>query len=314
MSSHEPVLLKEVVSGLNLKEKSIVVDLTLGRGGHSSEMLKIIKKGHLYAFDQDKDAIEASRPVLASVGSNFTLVHANFVNLKDNLDYLGVTKVDAILLDLGVSSPQLDEGGRGFSYRYDAPLDMRMDQENNFLTAEIVVNTYSLQELTRIFRDYAESKFAGRIAYNIVKARADKPIRTTFELVEIIKKSLPAKELAKKGHPAKTLFQAIRIVVNNELGVLEKCLLQALDVLGNGGRLAVISFHSLEDRIVKNAFKLVTVENNAHRMPSKHPSQNDGPSYELVNRKVIVATEEENTRNPRATSAKLRIIERKRGN
>ena len=145
MSSHEPVLLNEVVSGLNLKENSIVVDLTLGRGGHSSEMLKIIKKGHLYAFDQDKDAIEASRSVLASVRNNFTLIHANFVNLKDNLDYLGVTKVDAILLDLGVSSPQLDEGGRGFSYRYDAPLDMRMDQENNFLTAEIVFNTNSLQ-------------------------------------------------------------------------------------------------------------------------------------------------------------------------
>jgi len=188
-----------------------------------------------------------------------------------------------------------------------------MDQEHNHLTAEIVVNTYSLQELTKIFREYAESKFAGRIAYNIVKTRELKPIRTTFELVEVIKKSLPAKELSKKGHPAKTIFQALRIVVNNELEVLENCLGQALELLAVNGRIAVISFHSLEDRIVKIIFKNVTSNDNGRRSPLRHPSEELGPSYQLVNRKVIIASEEENMSNPRASSAKLRIIERKRG-
>lgn len=312
MNEHAPVLLEEVLSGLNLKKDSIIVDMTLGRAGHSSEILRRIPNGHLYAFDQDSVAIESSRVVLNKIATNFTLIHANFVTLKDNLEYLHVSSVDGMLLDLGVSSPQFDQAGRGFSYRFDAPLDMRMDQENNHLTAEIVVNTYSLQELTRIFRDYAESKFAGRIAFNITKAREVKPIRTTFELVEIIKKSLPAKELSKKGHPAKTIFQALRIVVNNELEVLEKCLVQALDLLAVNGRIAVISFHSLEDRIVKIIFKNVTTETNVHG-PLRHPSEELGPEFALVNRKVIVASEEENERNPRATSAKLRIIERKRG-
>lgn len=313
MSNHQPVLLHEVVTGLNLTPNSIVVDLTLGRGGHSKEILKLIPDGHLYGFDQDQVALQESRPILESAGFNFTLIHANFMNVRDNLAFLGVNKVNAFLLDLGVSSPQFDEGSRGFSYRYDAPLDMRMDQKNNYLTAEIVVNSYSIGELTRIFRDYAESKFAGRIAKNIVTARAKKPIRTTFELVDIIKQSLPAKELAKKGHPAKTIFQALRIVVNDELTALEKCLVQALDLLSTNGRLAVISFHSLEDRIVKNIFKKVTQEPSG-RAPLKHPSQVSGPIYELVNRKVIVATDQEILDNPRATSAKLRIIERKRGN
>lgn len=312
MSEHAPVLLQEVLEGLNLKEDAIVVDMTLGRAGHSSEILKRIPAGHLYAFDQDIIAIDASREVLEKIGTNFTLIHANFVTLKDNLDYLKVNKVDAMLLDLGVSSPQFDQASRGFSYRFDAQLDMRMDQENNHLTAEIVVNTYSLQELTRIFRDYAESKFASRIAYNIVKFRETKQIRTTFELVDIIKKSLPAKELSKKGHPAKTIFQALRIVVNNELEVLEKCLAQALELLAVNGRIAVISFHSLEDRIVKIIFKNVTTEHNV-RGPLRHPSEEVGPEFALVNRKVIVASAEENERNPRASSAKLRIIERKRG-
>jgi len=313
VNSHEPVLLNEVLEGLNLKENSIVVDMTLGRGGHSSEILKHIPKGHLYTFDQDSVALVESRPRLEKIATNFTLIHSNFVNLKDNLEYLNVTSVDAMLLDLGVSSPQFDEAGRGFSYRYDALLDMRMDQERNHLTAEIVVNTYSLQELTKIFREYAESKFAGRIAYNIVKTREVKPIRTTFELVEVIKKSLPAKELSKKGHPAKTIFQALRIVVNNELEVLENCLGQALELLAVNGRIAVISFHSLEDRIVKIIFKNVTSNDNGRRSPLRHPSEEVGPSYQLVNRKVIIASEQENMSNPRASSAKLRIIERKRG-
>jgi len=313
VSEHEPVLLGEVLEGLNLKKNSIVVDLTLGRAGHSSEILKRIPNGHLYAFDQDIAAIESSKATLEQIGTNFTLIHANFVNLKDNLEYLKVDKVDAMLLDLGVSSPQFDQAGRGFSYRYDAVLDMRMDQDHNHLTAEIVINTYSIQELSRIFREYAENKFAGRIAYNIVKAREVKPIRTTFELVDIIKKSLPAKELAKKGHPAKTIFQALRIVVNNELEVLEKCLVQALDLLSVNGRIAVISFHSLEDRIVKIIFKNITTDNSGRRGPLRHPSEELGPSFQLVNRKIIIASEEENIRNPRATSAKLRIIERKRG-
>ncbi len=313
MNSHEPVLLEEVLSGLNLHSAARVVDLTLGRAGHSSEILKRIPQGHLYGFDQDIVAINQSKARLDAIAKNYTLIHNNFVNVKDSLDYLGVNKVDAILLDLGVSSPQFDEAGRGFSYRYDAQLDMRMDQDYNHLTAEIIVNTYSLQELTRIFRDYAESKYAGRIAFNIVKARELKPIRTTFELVDIIKKSLPAKELSKKGHPAKTIFQALRIVVNNELDVLEKCLVQALDLLDINGRLAVISFHSLEDRIVKIIFKNITTDHHGRRGPSRHPSEEVGPEFALVNRKVIVATPEENQRNPRATSAKLRIIERKRG-
>lgn len=313
VNSHAPVLLDECIEGLNLKANSVAVDYTLGRAGHSSEILKRIPKGHLYAFDQDKEALVSSRERLEQISKNFTLIHANFVNAKDNLNYLGVKGVDAILIDLGVSSPQLDQAERGFSYRFDSVLDMRMDQENNHLTAEIVVNTYSLQELTRIFRDYAESKYAGKIAYNIVKSRELKPIRTTFELVDIIKKSLPAKELAKKGHPAKTIFQAIRIVVNDELNILEKSLTEALELLNVNGRLAVITFHSLEDRIVKSVFKKYTVESTSRRAPSRHPSEEVGPKFALVNRKVITASQYELENNPRSSSAKLRIIERKRG-
>lgn len=313
MNSHAPVMLEEVIEGLNLHTNSIAVDYTLGRAGHSSKILTIIKQGHLYAFDQDKEALVSSKERLDQIGKNFTLIHANFVNAKDNLNYIGVKGVDAILIDLGVSSPQLDQAERGFSYRFDSVLDMRMDQDNNHLTAEIVVNTYSLQELTKIFRDYAESKFAGKIAYNIVKHREVKPIRTTFELVDIIKKSLPAKELAKKGHPAKTIFQALRIVVNNELGILEKSLTEALELLNVSGRLAVITFHSLEDRIVKQVFKNYTTESTSRRTPTRHPSEEVGPEFALVNRKVITASQFELDNNPRSSSAKLRIIERKRG-
>ncbi len=313
MSSHAPVLLNEVIEGLNLSSKSIALDYTLGRGGHSAEILKIIQNGHLYAFDQDIEAIEQSKTRLSEIGANFTIIHTNFINAKDNLEYLNVTGVDAILIDLGVSSPQFDEGSRGFSYRFDSNLDMRMDQDHNHLTAEIVVNTYSLQALTKIFRDYAESKFAGKIAYNIIKAREVQPIRTTFQLVDIIKKSLPARELSKKGHPAKTIFQALRIVVNNELNILENSLKDALDLLNINGRLAVITFHSLEDRIVKQIFKAATIESTSRRAPLRHPSEEVGPEFALVNRKVITASLEELAQNPRASSAKLRIIERKRG-
>lgn len=314
MYSHTPILLDQIISALNLKEDSIAVDLTLGRAGHASEILKRIPHGHLYAFDQDIDAISQSRSRLEEIGTNFTLIHDNFTTLLDNLTFLNVKQVDAIIMDLGVSSPQLDAGERGFSYRYDSRLDMRMDQTRNFLTAEIVVNTYSLQRLSKIFKEYGESKFAYKIAKNIIKAREEKTIETTFELVEIIKKSLPAKELNKKGHPAKTIFQAIRIEVNDELNKLKTSLTQALQILANDGILAVLTFHSLEDRIVKNIFKDKTVKVVTRRTPMLMPSKDDGLEYELVNRKVIIADEEEIINNPRSTSAKLRIIKRKRGN
>lgn len=314
MYSHTPILLDQIISALNLKEDSIAVDLTLGRAGHASEILKRIPHGHLYAFDQDIDAICQSRSRLEEIGTNFTLIHDNFTTLLDNLTFLNVKQVDAIIMDLGVSSPQLDAGERGFSYRYDSRLDMRMDQTRNFLTAEIVVNTYSLQRLSKIFKEYGESKFAYKIAKNIIKAREEKTIETTFELVEIIKKSLPAKELNKKGHPAKTIFQAIRIEVNDELNKLKTSLTQALQILANDGILAVLTFHSLEDRIVKNIFKDKTVKVVTRRTPMLMPSKDDGLEYELVNRKVIIADEEEIINNPRSTSAKLRIIKRKRGN
>ena len=243
MGKHIPVLLKETITGLNIKPDGIYVDLTLGRGGHSGEILKKLQKGHLYGVDQDEVAIEESRRYLETISNNFTLIHKNFSHLDEILEENQVEYVDGILMDLGVSSPQFDEGDRGFSYREDARLDMRMDQRNP-LTAYDIVNSYSLDEIFRILRDYGEEKFAYSIAKNIVKARETKPIETTFQLVEIIKKSKPMKELAKAGHPAKQSFQALRIAVNDELNVLTIALNKALKALRpHGGRLAVITFH-----------------------------------------------------------------------
>lgn len=303
---HIPVLLNEVIDGLNIKKDGIYVDLTLGRGGHSEQILKRLDGGLLIGVDQDETAIKESDERLAKVGKNYRLIRSNFVNIDEILEKLNITKVDGVLMDLGVSSPQFDDISRGFTYRYDTTLDMRMDQRNE-LTAKAVVNNYSLQELTRVFREYGEEKFAYQIAKNIVKEREKKVIETTFELVEIIKMSKPMKELKKAGHPAKQVFQALRIEVNDELNVLKKTLNKVVVLLNKGGRLAVISFHSGEDRIVKQIFKsLTTLEGD----------RLDGPSlkktcdYKLVNNKVIKPSESELESNHRAQSSKLRIIER----
>ena len=308
MGKHIPVLLNETIAGLSIKPDGIYVDLTLGRGGHSGEILKRLTKGHLYGVDQDQEAIDESQKYLETISKNFTIIRRNFSHLDKILQEENIEYADGILMDLGVSSPQFDEGERGFSYREDAPLDMRMDQRQS-LTAYDVVNKYSLDEIFKILRDYGEEKFAYSIAKNIVKAREEKPIKTTFELVDIIKKSKPMKELAKAGHPAKQSFQALRIAVNDELNVLEIALRKALKALRpHGGRLAVITFHSLEDRIVKNIFKDAAVsEGNRFNIPI--PSEEK--EYQLVTRKPIVASEEELEINHRSASAKLRIIERK---
>ena len=308
MGKHIPVLLNETITGLNIKPDGIYVDLTLGRGGHSGEILKQLQKGHLYGVDQDEVAIEESGRYLETISNNFTLIRKNFSFLDEIMKDNDIEYADGILMDLGVSSPQFDEGDRGFSYREDARLDMRMDQRNP-LTAYDIVNSYSLDEIFKILRDYGEEKFAYSIAKNIVKARESKPIETTFQLVEIIKKSKPMKELAKAGHPAKQSFQALRIAVNDELNVLQIALKKALKALRpNGGRLAVITFHSLEDRIVKNVFKDAAVsEGNRYDIPALVEEK----EYQLVTRKPIVANEQELENNHRSISAKLRIIERK---
>ena len=308
MGKHIPVLLNETIAGLNIKPDGIYIDLTLGRGGHSGEILKKLNKGHLYGVDQDQEAIDESRKYLETISKNFTIIHRNFSELDQILQEYDIKYADGILMDLGVSSPQFDEGDRGFSYREDAPLDMRMDQRQS-LTAYDIVNRYSLDEIFRILRDYGEEKFAYSIAKNIVKTREEKPIKTTFELVDIIKKSKPMKELAKAGHPAKQSFQALRIAVNDELNVLEIALRKALQALRpHGGRLAVITFHSLEDRIVKNIFKDAAIsEGNRYNIPL----QVEEKEYQLITRKPIVASEQELETNHRSASAKLRIIERK---
>lgn len=305
---HIPVLLNETIEGLNIKPNGIYVDLTLGRAGHSSEILKRLNKGGLLiGVDQDKEAIEESDKRLSKIASNYKLVKSNFVNFEDILTSLNIDKVDGVLMDLGVSSPQFDESSRGFSYRYDAPLDMRMDVEQK-LTAKEVVNTYPEAELRKIFYKYGEDKYSASIAHNIVKSRAVKPISTTFELVDIIKRSKPAKELKKVGHPAKQIFQALRIEVNNELNVLKETLVQVVNHLNSGGRLAVITFHSLEDKIVKKLFKeLTVVEGNRTNFPLVREEKD----YILITRKGIRPSENELEKNHRSASSTLRIIEKK---
>ena len=307
MESHISVLLHETINGLDIKKGGTYVDLTLGRGGHSSLLLTKLEDGLLIGVDQDIEAIKASEERLLKFNKPFKLVHDNFVNVKTILNELGIEKVDGIMMDLGVSSPQFDDASRGFSYREDAPLDMRMNQESS-LNAKTIVNTYSFNELCRVFREYGDEKFAPKIANNIIAYRANKPIETTFELVEIIKKSKPMKELAKPGHPAKQVFQALRIEVNDELNVLKKALVDCLELLKPNGRLAVITFHSGEDRIVKTIFKKYsTIEGSRHGIPLI----NEEPDYEVINTKVIIPTEEEIQANRRSQSAKLRIIKRK---
>ena len=304
---HKPVLLDEVIELLNLKENSIVVDMTLGFAGHSSEILKRIKNGYLFAFDQDEEALIYSRNKLATIRDNFSIIDSNFVYAKDKLKELGVDCVDSILYDLGVSSPQLDEDYRGFSYRFDAPLDMRMDKDNK-LTAKIIVNTYSYDNLKNIFKEYGESKFASLIAKNIVKYRETKQIDSTLELVDIIKSSVPYKERIKK-HPAKQIFQALRIEVNKELEVLEKSLDDSLSMISVGGRIAVITFHSLEDRIVKRKFnKVCEIDPLVKGLPNI--PEDKLPNYRLITRKGIKASDLELQDNNRSHSAVLRVIER----
>lgn len=311
MIKHIPVMLNEVISSLDIKPNGTYVDLTLGRAGHSCEILRCLKDGKLIGFDKDQVAIEESKERLSQIGSNFEIVWEDFRNFKEVLYKKHIASVDGILMDLGVSSPQFDCAERGFSYRESAKLDMRMDQRQS-LTAYEVVNTYSLKELTRVFREYGEDKYAYPIAKRIVDMRVIKPVQTTDELVEIIKSVKPMKELAKKGHPAKQIFQALRIEVNDELGALSTAVKDALEILSVGGRLVIITFHSLEDRIVKKAFQEVSkVEGSRHGVVSL-PSEEDAPKYRLVNNKVIVASEEELKNNPRSKSAKLRAIERVR--
>ena len=302
---HVSVLLHETVDSLNVKPDGIYVDGTLGRAGHAKYLISKLTTGHLYAFDKDEQALKESRENLKDVLDKATLIHADFSRMKEELHARGVEKVDGIMMDLGVSSPQFDDSQRGFSYRFDARLDMRMNQEQD-LDAEKVVNTYSEQELTRILKEYGEERYAYAIAKAIVKKR-------TFELVDVIKSALPAKELRKKGHPAKQTFQAIRIEVNNELGALQKGIEEALDLLDVNGRCAIITFHSLEDRIVKNTFKDYSSAPFVEpRIPLK-VEQMEQASFQLINRKPILATQEELDENHRSHSAKLRVIERIKG-
>ncbi|MGT2934073.1 16S rRNA (cytosine(1402)-N(4))-methyltransferase RsmH [Streptococcus catagoni] len=307
---HVTVLLKETVDLLNVKADGVYVDATLGGGGHSSYLLSHLgDKGHLYCFDQDQKAIDNAQILLKPYieKGQVTFIKDNFRNLKSRLQALGVEKIDGILYDLGVSSPQLDERERGFSYRQDAPLDMRMDREAP-LTAYQVVNTYSFNDLVRIFFKYGEDKFSKQIARKIEQARAIKPIETTTELADIIKSAKSAKELKKKGHPAKQIFQAIRIEVNDELGAADESIQQALSLLALDGRISVITFHSLEDRLTKQLFK----EASTVDIPKGLPFIPDDmqPKFELVSRKPILPSPEELSANNRAHSAKLRVAKK----
>ncbi|WP_338729090.1 16S rRNA (cytosine(1402)-N(4))-methyltransferase RsmH [Clostridium perfringens] len=305
---HVSVLLDECINALNIKEDGIYVDCTLGGAGHSSEIVKRLSSdGRLIGFDQDKDALKAAGERLKDY-KNVTYVHSNFYAIYYVLTDLGIDGVDGILMDLGVSSYQLDNGERGFSYMQDAPLDMRMNRENEFSAYEIV-NTYSEEELYRIIKEYGEEKFAKRIASFIVKNREEKNIETTLELVEIIKAAIPAKARREGPHPAKRTFQAIRIEVNKELEIISKTILDGVKKLNKGGRMAIITFHSLEDRIVKNTFKELA---NPCTCPSEFPVCvcNRKPEVKLISRKPIEASKEELEFNPRSRSAKLRIIEK----
>jgi 16S rRNA (cytosine1402-N4)-methyltransferase len=313
MMKHTSVLLHETVDALQVRPDGIYVDGTLGRGGHAGYLLTKLTTGHLYAFDKDEQAIEESKVNLQEHLSKVTMIHADFRSMKTELQARGIDHVDGIMMDLGVSSPQFDDSSRGFSYRFDARLDMRMNQEQE-LDAFKVVNTYSLEDLTRIFKDYGEERYAYPIAKKIVQYRAVQPIETTFQLVDVIKSALPERELHKKGHPAKQTFQALRIEVNDELGALKDALQQALNLLNVNGRCAVITFHSLEDRLVKNTFKEYSSAPFVEpRLPLK-AEQMEQASFSLVTKKPILAKEEELEENHRSHSAKLRVIERVRGN
>ena len=305
---HVSVLLEECIQALNIKPDGIYVDGTLGGAGHSSRIAALLTTGRLIGIDRDPVALEAAGKRLEPWKDRVTLVHSNFCQMDQALDSLGIEKVDGILLDLGVSSPQLDDGERGFSYMVDAPLDMRMNGEDA-LDAHCVVNTWSYEELKRILYDYGEERYAPQIAAAICRRREQKPIETTLELVDIIRSAMPAFALREKQHPAKRSFQAIRIAVNDELGAVSMAMEKAIPRLNPGGRLAVITFHSLEDRIVKNAMNAAA---KGCTCPPNFPVCVCGkkPQVVCLTRKPIVSGEEELERNPRARSAKLRVCEK----
>lgn len=305
---HVSVLLNECIDALNIKENGIYVDCTLGGAGHSSHILKNLSKdGMLIGIDQDRDALKAAKERLKDY-DNVKYVHSNFYNIDNILTELNVDKVDGILMDLGVSSYQLDEASRGFSYMNDAHLDMRMNRDNDFSAYE-VVNNYSEEDLYRIIRDYGEEKFAKRIANFIVNKRSIKPVETTFELVDIIKAAIPAKARREGPHPAKRTFQAIRIEVNSELNILNKTIEDGINRLNPGGRMAIITFHSLEDRIVKLKFKELE---NPCTCPKEFPMCVCGkkPLVKVLSRKGIAPTEKEIEENPRSRSARVRVVEK----
>ena len=306
---HVSVLLDECIEGLNIKPDGIYVDGTLGGAGHSYHIAERLTTGRLIGIDRDPVALKAAGERLSPFADRVTLVHSNFCRMGQVLQELGISGVDGILLDLGVSSPQLDDGSRGFSYMTDAPLDMRMDN-GDALSADTVVNTWSYEELKRILYDYGEERYAPAIAAAIVRKREASPIRTTLELVDVIRSAMPPAALREKQHPAKRTFQAIRIAVNDELNSVSKAMDAAIPCLNPGGRLAVITFHSLEDRIVKNAMAAAA---KGCICPPEFPVCVCGrkPQVTVLTRKPIVSGEEELERNPRARSAKLRICEKR---
>lgn len=306
---HLSVLLKESIEALSIKSYGVYVDCTLGNAGHSSEILKLASEGRLICFDQDENVIEKAKSKLSEISDNFTIINKNFSYLEQTLQELKIRKVDGILIDLGVSSMQLDEGDRGFSYRFDNELDMRMDKRNT-LTAKHVVNTYSESDLSYIFKTYGDEKFATRIAKKICEIRKVNEVATTYELVDIIKSVLPAKVMRDK-HPAKKVFQALRIEVNNEIGALKEVLMQSLDVLEEGGRLVVITFHSLEERVCKQFFKAHETKKVSGKM-AKLPLMDleTRGTIRRVYAKSIIPTEEEQKINRRSVSARMRVFER----
>ncbi|WP_407268081.1 16S rRNA (cytosine(1402)-N(4))-methyltransferase RsmH [Radiobacillus sp. PE A8.2] len=309
MFEHYTVLKQEAVDGLHIKPNGVYVDCTLGGGGHSEMVVRqLSQSGKLIAFDQDMRAIEAAKQRLAEYNDRTVYIHSNFRYLKEQLLEKGITEVDGILFDLGVSSPQLDQIERGFTYQHDAPLDMRMNQTAD-VTAYDVINHWTYEKLVRIFFQYGEEKFSKQIARKIEEARAKKPIETTYELVEIIKDAIPAPARRKGGHPAKRIFQAIRIAVNDELNAFYDVLHQAAELVSVGGRISIITFHSLEDRLCKQAFKKWST---IPPLPKNIPviPEESKPPFKLINRKPILPNEQEIEANRRSRSAKLRIAEK----
>ena len=304
---HYSVMLSESIEGLNIKEDGVYVDATLGYAGHSSEILKRLTTGHLYSFEQDEEAIKHSKEKLKKISNNFTIIYSNFVNMKEKLKEQGITKVDGILFDLGLSSPQIDNKDRGFTFMTDAPLDMRMDTSKD-IDAKYIVNNYSIEKLSNIFFLYGEEKMSKIIAKKIVNERLKKEIKTTKELVKIIESAVGAKYF-NKNHPERQIFQAIRIEVNGELDVLKDVLPDAINLLNKGGRISVITFHSLEDRIVKQIFKKDSDIDDLVKGLPVIPKEFQ-PKLKLINKKPILPSEEELNENSRSRSAKLRIVER----